>query len=80
MIIYCLFSVVNEYDQPDANLEAWWAEKPSFETLLKIIRGSSDNPDSIIAASKIYEGKSARYMHYSYLMQECPEGKVEVDW
>lgn len=35
--IWALFSVDNNYDQPDNNLVAWWAEKPSFDTLAKAI-------------------------------------------
>lgn len=35
--IWALFSVENNYDQPDDNLVAWWAEKPSFDTLAKAL-------------------------------------------
>lgn len=27
--IWCLFSVANEYNQPENNLVAWWPAKPS---------------------------------------------------
>jgi len=33
--IWVLFSIANEYDQPDNNLEAWWFFKPSFTELAK---------------------------------------------
>ena len=29
--IYCLFSVTNEYNQPQNNLVGWWADKPTQE-------------------------------------------------
>lgn len=31
MQIWCLFSVDNNYDQPENNLVAWWKDKPSFD-------------------------------------------------
>jgi len=31
--IWALFSIANNYDQPENNLEAWWFEKPNFDTL-----------------------------------------------
>jgi hypothetical protein len=37
MKIWCLFSVDNNYDQPENNLVCWWQEKPSLETLFIIL-------------------------------------------
>lgn len=37
MDIYALFSVENNYDQPQNNLVAWWGEKPSFDILAKAV-------------------------------------------
>ncbi len=33
--IWALFSIDNNYDQPENNLIAWWKEKPSFDSLAK---------------------------------------------
>ncbi len=33
MSIWCLFSVENNYDQPENNLVAWWNQKPTIEKL-----------------------------------------------
>lgn len=35
MSIWCLFSVENNYDQPEHNLVCWWNVKPSIEALAK---------------------------------------------
>lgn len=35
--IWALFSVDNNYDQPENNLVAWWLEKPSFDELAKAL-------------------------------------------
>lgn len=32
-MIWALFSVENNYDQPENNLVAWWSDKPSFDEL-----------------------------------------------
>jgi len=37
MKIWCLFSIANEYDQPDNNLEAWFLSKPDFKSLNKVL-------------------------------------------
>ncbi|WP_298845567.1 hypothetical protein [uncultured Clostridium sp.] len=31
--IWCLFSIANEYDQPDNNLECVWLTKPTFKQI-----------------------------------------------
>lgn len=35
--IFCLFSIENNYDQPDNNLIAWWSEAPSEDQLIKVL-------------------------------------------
>ncbi len=60
--IWCLFSVANDYDQPDNNLVRWWAEKPTIETLAKFLATplASAQDDQIVAVVTIWGGKPAR--------------------
>lgn len=37
-IIHCLFSIDNNYDQPENNLVCWWPEKPSLAEVLKALQ------------------------------------------
>lgn len=45
MKIWCLFSILNEYDQPDNNLVAWWATKPTFDVLAQALDFASSEPN-----------------------------------
>jgi hypothetical protein len=40
--IWCLFSIANNYDQPEDNLEGWWVTKPSLDQLRKAIISGGD--------------------------------------
>ena len=65
--IWCLFSIYNEYNQPDNNLEAWWSTKPDFHDIRKII---NNDPD----AGKLSRGEEVRYGRTDYRIQEITEG------
>ncbi|WP_037500590.1 hypothetical protein [Sphingomonas jaspsi] len=63
--IWCLFSVANNYDQPDNNLEAWWPEKPSLETFSALMGkplGDGDD-DWLVAIVQIWAGKGNKLPH-----------------
>ena len=69
MKLWILFSIANEYDQPYANLEGWWAEKPSFDILAKVMETSDE--DSI---NKILDGCAKRIGNADYRLEEVKEG------
>ena len=56
--IWCLFSVENNYDQPDNNLVTWWEEKPSLEKLAKFLCQPLDkaSDEAIMAVVEIWKG------------------------
>lgn len=59
MIIWCLFSVANEYNQPKNNLVSFWAKKPSFNTLLCAFGSSVEkaNDDLLLGAAALIKGE-----------------------
>lgn len=80
--IWCLFSVENNYDQPDHNLAAWWVTKPSLEKLAIHLGHPLDkaSDEHIVRIVEIWKGAGAQIngpgsSHYS--LEEVPEGKVE---
>lgn len=60
--IWCLFSIANDYDQPNNNLVAWWPAKPSLETLAPFVMGPLDRltDDQIVTLVTIWTGKEAQ--------------------
>lgn len=77
MKIVCLFSVENNYDQPNNNLVCWWREKPSIETVAKMIGETfpcRDDNDTL-AIVKIWSGEGARIHETDYRLENVEEGK-----
>jgi len=35
--IWCLFSIANDYNQPEHNLECWWATKPDIDKISETV-------------------------------------------
>jgi hypothetical protein len=79
--IWCLFSVDNNYDQPDNNLVAWWSEKPSLEVLFKAldVKISGGRDEDVVAAAKIWAGTQEQvgYAGTSYRLEQVPEGMID---
>ena len=74
--IYCLFSIDNEYDQPDYNLVAWFQEKPSIEQIAKVLGYELKEDDTIVAIAKIWQGHEARINQTDYRFMKVKEGQV----
>lgn len=77
--IYALFSIQNEYDQPDNNLEAWWHEKPSLEILANALGGKfpSDRDEDTLAIVKIWGMEvHQRIGNTDYRLEHITPGKV----
>ena len=74
--IWVLFSIANEYDQPDNNLEAWWFFKPSFAELAKGVGIKVDVKKGNSDVGKILKGEEVRISWCDYRLREIKEGKV----
>jgi hypothetical protein len=78
--IWVLFSIANEYDQPDNNLEAWWFFKPSFTELAKGLVMEVDIKKGNSYIGKILKGEKVRMGEYDYRLREIEEGKIKEDY
>ena len=78
-IIWALFSVENDYSQPDNNLVAWWRRKPDIGIILNMIGGAYDRDDSVVAAAHIFTGDGARVGNTDYRLESVLEGSYGHD-
>jgi len=76
MIIWALFSVENEYDQPDYNLVTWRTEKPSFESLAVILDIHYDRNKGNFDIARILQGHEVTIGIYCYRLEKVKEGVV----
>ena len=78
MKIWCLFSIDNNYDQPDHNLCAWWSGKPSFQMLAKelnlVFPGVSDEQTLLIV--NLWQGMRVEHCQVQFRLREIGEGTV----
>lgn len=74
MKVWALFSIENQYYQPDNNLEKLFVQKPTLEVLMKQIIGTTDLNDmremDIIALVEILKGNEGRINGYDYRIEE----------
>lgn len=81
MKIFCLFSVENNYDQPDNNLIAWWKEKPSFDTLAKAagLKGfPCDADQDTLFVVNLWQGQPSQdKFNCAYRLEELSEGVIK---
>lgn len=74
MKVWALFSIENQYYQPDNNLEKLFMQKPTFEVLMKQIMGTTNLNDThemdIIALVEILKGNEGRIDGYDYRIEE----------
>lgn len=80
--IWCLFSVDNNYDQPDNNLVRFWYNKPSIETLAKFMACPLDKAtdEDITRVVQLWTGERVTGFSYDttcqYRLQAVTEGKA----
>ena len=74
--IWCLFSIQNEYDQPNNNLECWWQEKPSFEGLAVGLCLDVDIAKGDSRVGKVLKGEKVRIGYSDYRLQEVEEKEI----
>jgi len=67
-IIWALFSIANEYNQPGNNLEAWWYSKPSIKELSRFV--------GVDFAEAVFNGKGIRVGELSYRLEKIEQGRV----
>ena len=72
--IWALFSIANEYDQPENNLEAWWYEKPTFNMIAKLFNITVDKKRGNSFIGKLLKGQEIREGWYNYRLREIEEG------
>lgn len=78
-MIWCLFSVEHNYDQPDNNLVAWWREKPGFETLAEAMDLPFTADANILAVVKVHQGseETVPTSQTSFRLECIGEGKLK---
>jgi hypothetical protein len=79
-LIWCLFSVSQEYDQPDNNLVAWWAEKPSLEELFSLFSVKmGEDERQTVAVVKVFIGgdEEVGFNNTRYRLEQIGEGKLD---
>jgi hypothetical protein len=61
-MIWCLFSIANEYDQPKNNLAAWWLKKPTFEQLAEAMGDTFPSHDETLTifTTRVWQGGEHR--------------------
>ena len=74
MKIWVLFSIANDYDQPDANLVSWWKHKPSVEILTEVL-GLKMSKIGNEQAGMIWKGKEVRVWDKDYRLECIEEGR-----
>ena len=78
--IWCLFSVVENYNQPNNNLVAWYSEKPTISTLAHSVfnRSIEELSDSeIILVANLSKGTRVKDNWYTeYRLEQVQENSV----
>ena len=75
--IWVLFSIENEYNQPEHNLEAWWYEKPTFNVIAKLWNIEVDLRKGNALIGRLLRGMEVRSNCYDYRLREISEGIVK---
>ncbi len=78
--MWCIFSIYNEYNQPDNNLEAWWKDKPSLEMLFEFFKVDFKDAELIVKVAQMWEseGKPVDIDDKEYRLQKVEEGILDT--
>ena len=78
MKIWALFSISNDYDQPNNNLEYWWTEKPTIEQVGTAMEKpiNNVNDETIVKIVGVWQGQEIDFCGMSYRIEELCPGKV----
>lgn len=81
--IWCLFSIANDYDQPNDNLVMWWTNEPTFEQLARAvgIKYSKEKGNKYLAQIlKGHELQLSEYGDYTtYRLRKVKENSYIID-
>ena len=77
MKIWVLLSVENNYDQPPANLVAWWVKEPDFLELANVIGVEVDIKKGNAEIGKILNGEESRIDNTDYRLECIEEGEYK---
>jgi len=74
MKVWAIFSIANNYDQPDNNLEKLYRNKPTFEQLLIFLHGETPIAEleeyQLIDLVNMLQGKETEFKSDSYRLEE----------
>ncbi len=77
MNIWCLFSVVNSYDQPENDLVCFWSTMPSLFELAKALGMSfpcEKDSDTLLVVN-LWKGEVVKdWLNTNYRLQQVKEG------
>ena len=66
--IWALFLAVDDFGQPDNNLEAWWYKKPNFNEMARFV--------GVKIAEKVLKGETIYDSFVTYRLRKIEEGEV----
>ena len=69
-----MFSVENQYNQPNNNLEGWFNQKPTIEMLLKHFNVQMDDSERIAKIAQLWAGQEVRLSNADYRIEEVGQG------
>lgn len=72
-VIWCLFSVANNYDQPNNNLCVWYTEKPSLETLFAYFCADISHTELVVSIVNVWAGQEQRIAEADYRLEQVKE-------
>ena len=74
MKIWVLFSVDNEYNQPDCNLCCWWQDKPSVQILADCLGVGFDKEKGHEKLDRVANGEEVDIARVLYRLEQVEEG------
>ena len=78
MKIWCLFSIANEYDQPNNNLISWWLEKPNIKELARVLHIKFDLSKGNSFLGKLLKEQRIKdnSCYTEYRLEQVEEGQI----
>ena len=74
MKVWAIFSIADNYDQPDNNLEKLYRNKPTFEQILFFLHGETPLEDleeyQLIDIVNMLQGKETEFKSESFRLEE----------
>lgn len=74
--IWCLFSVDNNWDQPNCNLVCWWTRKPTVQMLTTALGYPAFPCVHHLDIVAIWREETTRIINTDYRIEEVSEGEI----